>query len=81
MAFVGNSPVKSPHKGPVTRKMFPFDDVIMIFQKTNFATREVRLDLDLSKARTYCEIDAIKMVGTDETAGEALDLFNMKEYL
>ena len=22
-------PVKSPHKWPVTRKMFPFDDVIM----------------------------------------------------
>ena len=22
-------PVNSPHKGPVTRKMFPFDDVIM----------------------------------------------------
>ena len=32
LAFcAGNSPgpVKSPHKGPVTRKMFPFDDVIM----------------------------------------------------
>ena len=29
----GNSPgpVNSPHKGPVTRKMFPFDDVIMLF--------------------------------------------------
>ena len=29
----GNSPgpVNSPHKGPVTRKMFPFDDVIMKF--------------------------------------------------
>ena len=28
----GNSPVpvNSPHKGPVTRKMVPFDDVIMI---------------------------------------------------
>ena len=28
---VGNSPgpVNSPHKGPVTRKMFPFDDVTM----------------------------------------------------
>ena len=28
---VGNSPgpVNSPHKGPLTRKMFPFDDVIM----------------------------------------------------
>ena len=30
----GNSPglVNSPHKGPVTRKMFPFDDVIMVFE-------------------------------------------------
>ena len=29
--YVGNSPGpgNSPHKGPVTRKMFPFDDVIM----------------------------------------------------
>ena len=29
---VGNSPglVNSPHKGPVTRKMLPFDNVIMI---------------------------------------------------
>ena len=28
----GNSPVTGefPHKGPVTRKMFPFDNVIMI---------------------------------------------------
>ena len=26
-------PVNSPHKWPVTRKMFPFDDVIMSFQK------------------------------------------------
>ena len=32
---VGNSPgpVNSPHKGPVTRKMFPFDDVIMYSEK------------------------------------------------
>ena len=32
LAFVGGIhrwPVNSPHKGPVTRKMFPFDDVIM----------------------------------------------------
>ena len=26
-------PVNSPHKWPVTRKMFPFDDVIMIYKK------------------------------------------------
>ena len=33
LAFVRGfhrGPVHSPHKGPVTRKMFPFDDVIMI---------------------------------------------------
>ena len=31
---VGTSPgpVNSPHKGPVTRKMFPFDDVIMKYR-------------------------------------------------
>ena len=36
---VGNSPgpVNSPHKGPVTRKMLPFDDVIMtIFAKSKY---------------------------------------------
>ena len=33
LAFVRGihrGPVNSPHKGPVTRKMFPFDDAIMI---------------------------------------------------
>ena len=29
MRGVHRGPVNSPHKGPVTRKMFPFDDVIM----------------------------------------------------
>ena len=27
---IHRGPVNSPHKGPVTRKMFPFDDVIMV---------------------------------------------------
>ena len=34
LAFVWGiyrGPVNSPHKWPVTRKMFPFDDVIMAF--------------------------------------------------
>ena len=33
LAFVQGihqGPVNSPHKGPVTRKMFPFDDIIML---------------------------------------------------
>ena len=35
LAFVRGihrGPVNSPYKGPVTRKIFPFDDVIMIYQ-------------------------------------------------
>ena len=48
---VGNSPgsVNSPHKGPVTRKMFRFDDVIMTSQRftckcyfTNTASMSVK---------------------------------------
>ena len=34
LAFVRGihqEPVNSPHKWPVTRKMFPFDDVIMLY--------------------------------------------------
>ena len=29
------SPVNSPHKGPVTRKIFPLDDVIMLNESVN----------------------------------------------
>ena len=39
-AFVGEihrCPVDSPHKGPVTRKMFPLDDVIMIMEDDKLA--------------------------------------------
>ena len=39
---VGNSPgpVNSQHKGPVTRKMFPFDDVIMLLTWINLNTNK-----------------------------------------
>ena len=39
-------PVNSPHKGPVTRKMFPFDDVIMYawgVEYTFIAIRKARV--------------------------------------
>ena len=41
---VGNSPgpVNSPHKGPVMRKMFPFDDVIMSFPGVKELTMRVK---------------------------------------
>ena len=38
LAFVRGihrSPVNSPHKWPVTRKMFPFDNVIMRYSLNN----------------------------------------------
>ena len=41
LAFVWEihrGPVNFPHKWPVTRKMFPFDDVIMITLKRNIDT-------------------------------------------
>ena len=42
LAFVRGihrGPVNSPHKGPVTRKMFPFDDVIMLLTRCVFWTK------------------------------------------
>ena len=43
LAFVwgiDRGPVNSPHKWPVTRKMFPFDDVIMNFPSADEVTLE-----------------------------------------
>ena len=35
-------PVNSPHKGPATPKMFPFDDVIMFFFQEAFETLQTQ---------------------------------------
>ena len=49
VSFVGNSPVNSPHKGPVTWKMFPFDDVIMswryLLKRTEFNLNKLYITL------------------------------------
>ena len=38
-------PVNLPHKGPVTRKMFPFDDVIIYwFIPTEYLENKGRMD-------------------------------------
>ena len=45
LAFVGEIhrwPVNSPHKGPVTRKMFPFDDVIVLYIPGNISQVKIR---------------------------------------
>ena len=49
---VGNSPgpVNSPHKGPVTRKMLPFDDVIMHMKMAAILYRGDELSVMLWKS-------------------------------
>ena len=64
LAFVRGiqrGPVNSPHKGPATRKMFPFDDVIME-------------SLVLSKTITWINVDS-SSIGTPGTRfGEILSI-------
>ena len=46
LAFVWGihrGPVNSPHKWPVTRKMFPFDDVIMAYGYIPWFCMDVRI--------------------------------------
>ena len=54
LAFVRGihrGPVNSPHKWPVTRKMFPFHDVIMIFIGIHDWWHKVKLKLDQLSGR------------------------------
>ena len=50
-------PVNSPHKGPVTRKMFPFDDVIILFYSWGLCSEGIRetciLNTHLMKSRLF----------------------------
>ena len=53
LAFVREihrGPVNSPHKRPVTRKMFPFDDVIMSLGKF---TRKIQIQSHMGKNTRY----------------------------
>ena len=55
LAFVRvihRSPVNSPHKGPITRKMFPFDDVIMNQMKTANSYTNCIISVSSQTART-----------------------------
>ena len=41
-----------------------------IFQATTFVTKAVRLDMDLTQANAFCEIDAISVNGPEEPPSE-----------
>ena len=45
--------VNSPHKGPVTRKMFPFDDVIMHWRRLRLRRQWLHIDNDAKHVRKH----------------------------
>ena len=49
-------PVNSPHKGPVMRKMFQFDDVIMIWHKICLESHVI--DSPVRDCYKFCEVPA-----------------------
>ena len=51
-------PMISPHKGPVTRKMFPFGDVIMIFP--SIEDHGMRFSLQLQPLRPRYTINCVE---------------------
>ena len=59
LAFVRGihrGPVNSPHKGPVTRKMFPFDDVIMqCFLALHSVQRNIKSFCEFNVWITICQ--------------------------
>ena len=64
VAFVRAShwwPVDSPHKGPVRRKMFPFDDAIMsIYQHTTEGLSHCSAETSTTSHNHYTHDDVIK---------------------
>ena len=48
MREIHRGPVNSPHKWPVTRKMIPFDDVIMGFFCVFFSNKHVTLCIPIT---------------------------------
>ena len=56
---IHRSAVNSPHKGPVTRKMFPFDDVIRCLHKLKPQNHTIQLCYLWRFGRqVYCNISA-----------------------
>ena len=54
-------PVNSPHKWPVTRKMFPFDDVIM---KRRHASQWVAATMAMSIAGRHVSVKSSQIIGS-----------------
>ena len=65
-------PVNSPHKGPVTRKMFPFDDVIMDLWGSAVIFREIPLTFNLTSDNVSQNILASKRLNKSTALVQAV---------
>ena len=68
LAFVRRihrGPVNSPHKWPVTRKMFPFDDVIMKLLKLIRILGAFRYHLQIPNFQICCSFFLLTWMGTN----------------
>ena len=95
LAFVRGihrGPVNSPHKWPVTRKMFPFDDVIM-GSIPDFLKRDMRTaryiikkfpeipDVSCYTKKPWCHPVFINLGGTDHSPEDTVIQFKYCVYL
>ena len=55
-------PVNSPHKGPVTRKIFPFDDVIRIFLSA-LTWNPSHWDTDINYNKSSVKLNHVENLG------------------
>ena len=91
LAFVWGihrGPVNSPHKWPVTRKMFPFDDVIMISSGTwlrngkkfwNILSEEkMFMFVQMSLMNTEWSFQQFIITGSDDSWAKTYGLLNLK---
>ena len=65
LAFVWGihrGPVNSPHKWPVTRKMFPFDDVIVIEKQISYGRLAIQRDFPWSAKRGGLDPNSTSML-------------------
>ena len=65
LAFVREihrGPVNFPHKWPVTRKMFPFDDVIMILYAIEAEWRIYTVDQIGANISAFLQVEAKMMI-------------------
>ena len=63
-------PVNSPHKGPVTRKNFPFDDVIMQSSFNALYHMRVGIIVAFMKLRLWCVLGLQRSINPTNTLRE-----------